>query len=92
MIAQESLAIKGHEFDLLLESLEAFLAKHQTSTKELEHIVVVNGPASFTGGRIVSLTVNTLALVNGTKLYPMDYFEYCALSGGSFPMLLEANK
>ncbi|MFZ4461255.1 MAG: hypothetical protein ACOYN2_01575 [Patescibacteria group bacterium] len=84
--------MKGHEFDLLLESLEAFLSKYHTSTKDLENIVVVNGPASFTGGRIVSLTANTLALANGTKLFPIDYFEYCHLSGRSYPMLLEANK
>ncbi len=49
VIATETINIKGHEFDLFLEVIEAFLQKHETSTKNLSNIILVNGPASFTG-------------------------------------------
>gem|GEM_PF-6865401 len=47
---------------------------------DLDGIVVVNGPGSFTAMRIVTLTLNTLAFVHKTPLYGLDFFNLATLA------------
>lgn len=54
--------------------------------------MVVNGPGSFTAMRIITLTINTLSFVHGTKLYAIDYFALGELFGWTCPMLIRANR
>lgn len=68
------------ESELFLVSLEQFLKENDISFSEIEGMVVVNGPGGFTGMRIITLTINTIAFVYGTKLYPIDFFALGELS------------
>lgn len=77
---QETLELRGHESEQFLASLGGFLAKHSLALEELEGIVVVNGPGSFTAMRIVTLTLNTITFVHGTPLYSLDFFQLLTLS------------
>jgi tRNA A37 threonylcarbamoyladenosine modification protein TsaB len=55
-------------------------------------VVVVNGPGSFTAMRIITLTINTLSFVHGTKLYSIDYFTLGKYFGWTYPIVIRANR
>lgn len=92
IVSQESIELRGRESEHFLVSLSEFLTKNSLEFQNLEGVVVVNGPGSFTAMRIITLTVNTLSLVHHTPLYSIDYFTLGELSGWSYPMLLRANR
>lgn len=89
---QKTLALKGHESEQFLVSFEEFLSDNDLLFNDLDGIVVVNGPGSFTAMRIVTLTVNTLAFVHHTPLYSLDFFNLATLGGLGYPILVKANK
>lgn len=92
-ISYQTHALGGKEFDLFLDTLEKFLADSKMSLRDIETIYLVTGPASFTGGRIMTLTLGSLAMVYPhLKLVGITLFEYWALAGNRFPMAIEANR
>lgn len=91
-LALESKEIKGKEFDLLLPWVEEVLSSVWGSIQSLDGIVIVNGPGSFTGMRIVTLTANSIAFAQNTPLYAIDIFSLGKLWGWEYPMILKANR
>lgn len=92
-IAHEAHALGGKEFDLFLITLEKFLADCGKSIRDIGTIYLVTGPASFTGGRIMTLTAGSLAMVYPhIRLVGITLFEYWAIAGNPFPMAIEANR
>ncbi|EKD30014.1 MAG: hypothetical protein ACD_78C00187G0001 [uncultured bacterium (gcode 4)] len=89
---RKTLTLKWHESEQFLATLEGFLLENSLTFAELEGIVVVNGPGSFTAMRIVTLTVNTLAFVHKTPLYSLDFFSLAVLAWLDYPMLMKANR
>ena len=67
-VAETSIMMAGNEYEQFLSSLEEFLRSQKITIAELKTIYAVAGPASFTGGRIVTLTLGTLSLVHGVPL------------------------
>ncbi len=67
-VAETSILMAGNEYEQFLSSLEEFLRSQNITVAELKTIYAVTGPASFTGGRIVTLTLGTLSLVYGVLL------------------------
>lgn len=92
IVSQESLELKGRESEYFLISLLELITKNNLEYKDLEGVIVVNGPGSFTAMRIITLTINTLSFVHHTPLYSMNYFTLGELSGWGYPILLRANR
>ncbi len=92
IVSKESLELRWRESEHFLVSLTEFLGKNKLKYEDLEGVVVINGPGSFTAMRIITLTINTLSFVHHTPLYSLDYFRFLELSGESFPMMIRANR
>ncbi len=84
--------LSGQEFERFLDAAEGACRNSGTALSALDGIVCVRGPAGFTGIRVVSLTLSTLALANGTPLFELDAFELRALAGSKFPVVFRANR
>lgn len=92
-ISHQTHSLGGKEFDLFLDTLEKFLAESNMSLMDIGTVYLVTGPASFTGGRIMTLTLGSLAMVYPhLKLVGITLFEYWTLAGNRFPMAIEANR
>lgn len=67
--------ISGREFERFLECLTETCAKAGIRPEDLEGIASVTGPAGFTGIRVVTLTLGTLAFAKNVPLFGLDYGE-----------------
>lgn len=92
IVSQESLELKGRESEHFLISLSEFLLNNKLEYQDLDGVIVVNGPGSFTAMRIITLTINTLSFVHPIPLYSINYFMLGELSGWNFPILIRANR
>lgn len=92
VVSERHVALAGSEFERFLNELEAFVSSSGWRFSDLTAIVCVNGPGPFTGMRVVTLTLNTLALVHGIPAYATDAFSCFRLSGFSGPYLIRANR
>ena len=72
-IARDVFHVVGNESTKLIPIVDRFLKDQRVSYADLENIVTVVGPGSFTGIRSISLIVNTLAFI-----YP--YLHLTAIS------------
>lgn len=80
--------VRLNESTLLIEEFDNFLKKNKREYTDLENIIVVNGPGSFTGVRTTVLLVNTINFVlkkNITTLMYFDLFE-------KYPMVKTSSK
>jgi len=66
---------KVNESTLLIEELDNFFKKNKLDYKDLENIVVVAGPGSFTWVRITILLVNTINFIIKKNITTLTYFE-----------------
>jgi tRNA A37 threonylcarbamoyladenosine modification protein TsaB len=88
-----SFDIRGKEFDQFLEILSDILKKNEIEWDAVRAIYSVTGPASFTGGRIVSLTLGAITRVyTHITLAGLTLFAYWEALGNEYPMALEANR
>ncbi|MGE4443771.1 MAG: hypothetical protein AB7E37_02115 [Candidatus Altimarinota bacterium] len=67
--------VRLNESTLLIEEFDAFLKKNNVTYTDLENIVVVNGPGSFTGVRTTVLMVNTINFVMKKNITTLTYFD-----------------
>lgn len=74
--------LKKHIFDvrlnestLLIEELDNFLSNSWLKYMDLENMVVVNWPGSFTWVRTTVLLVNTINFVIKKNITPINYFD-----------------
>jgi len=67
--------VRLQESTLLIEEFDAFLKKNHLDYTDLENIVVVNGPGSFTGVRTTVLLVNTINFVLKKNITTLTYFD-----------------
>lgn len=56
----------------LLPNIDRLLSSRTISKSDLNGIIVVSGPGSYTGGRVGVATVNALALVLNIKLQAVE--------------------
>lgn len=89
IISFESLEVQGNESQKLGDAILFFLKKYRISFEQLQEVVVVNGPGSFTGIRTIVLIVNTYAFVySHITITPISYFSL--FSG--FPIMKQSSK
>lgn len=67
--------VRLNESTLLIEEFDAFLKKNNVTYTDLENIVVVNGPGSFTWVRTTVLMVNTINFVMKKNITTLTYFD-----------------
>ena len=90
-ISTHTVDMAGIEYDRFLTELEGFLVGEGQSFSNITHIYCITGPASFTGGRIVTLTLGTIAKVYPITLIGLTLFEYWSILGNEYPMACAAN-
>ncbi|MCK9272586.1 hypothetical protein M0P65_03495 [Candidatus Gracilibacteria bacterium] len=86
------LDIKGKESNEFLLKLEELVNRNNINFKDISGIVIINGPGSFTGTRVISLIVNTINFVHHTPLSSINYFELLEYMENGYPMAIKANK
>lgn len=84
--------LSGKEFERFLAKMTEGAEKLGLKPKHLEGIACVRGPAGFTGIRVVTLTLGTLAFAVGIPLFELDYAELHALGGWNGGVLVRANR
>lgn len=67
--------VRLNESTLLIEEFDNFLKKNKREYIDLENIIVVNGPGSFTGVRTTVLLVNTINFVLKKNITTLTYFD-----------------
>lgn len=75
IITSKDIEVLWNESTLLINQLDIFLKENNTFYSDLENIVVVNWPGSFTWVRTTTLMVNTINFVNKKNITPINYFE-----------------
>lgn len=72
-IKKENILLR--ESSKLLNIIDSFLKKNNLNYKDIENIIVVNWPWSFTWVRTISLIINSISYIFNTSLTPINYFE-----------------
>jgi len=80
--------IKGNESSVLIPKLEEFLKRSSTIFSDLENIVVVNWPGSFTWVRTIVLLVNTINYLTKKKMTALSYFDLF----NNYPIIKSSSK
>ena len=76
ILFQRDISLLLNESSKLISTVWGFLSDSGVWYDDIENIVVVYGPGSFTGIRTISLFVNTLAFIYGhIFLTPTTYFD-----------------
>lgn len=83
---------KYHDFDKLTETIDTLIKKSNIDYHELQWIISLIGPGWFTGTRINSLVVNTLAYSFHIPLYPITVGEFFALQNAPLPWITSVTK
>lgn len=64
------------EAEKLMPEIQKMMDENSIDYEDLENVLVVKGPGSFTGLRIGVSTANTIAHLNKCNLYAISTFEY----------------
>lgn len=75
-VLEKSWKSKNNEAEKLLPEIATLLEKSKKNFSNIDHVIVVKGPGSFTGLRIGVTVANTIAYLNNCELYGIDTFEY----------------
>lgn len=76
VIDSSNIDILWNESSKLSWLVDVFLKKNDITYSQIENIVVVNWPWSFTWVRVISLIVNTISFVNKSlRLTAIDFFS-----------------
>jgi tRNA A37 threonylcarbamoyladenosine modification protein TsaB len=67
--------IKWNESSLLIPKIDLFLKENNLEYKELENIVCVNWPWSFTWVRTTVLAINSINYIINNNITPVSFFD-----------------
>jgi tRNA A37 threonylcarbamoyladenosine modification protein TsaB len=67
--------VKWNESSTLIPKIDELIKKNSITYNDLENMIVVNGPGSFTWVRTTVLVVNTINFIIGKNLIPLSYFD-----------------
>lgn len=76
VLAERSWESTNNEAEKLMPEIAGLLEEAGIDFGDVEHVVVVKGPGSFTGLRIGITVANTIAYLNGCGLTGLSTFEY----------------
>lgn len=75
IFAREDIHVLWNESSKLIWLLDVFLKENKTTYYDIENIVVVSGPGSFTWIRTISLIANTINYVIKKHITDISYFD-----------------
>ena len=67
--------VKGNESSTLIPQIDTLLKQNNTKYQDLENIVVVNGPGSFTWVRTTVLAANSINYIINKNMTALSYFD-----------------
>ncbi len=67
--------VKGNESSTLIPQIDKLLKTNNIDYKDLENIVVVNGPGSFTWVRTTVLAINSINYIINKNITAISYFD-----------------
>jgi len=67
--------VRLNESTKLIEELDIFLKSNNINYSQLENLVVVNWPGSFTGIRTTVLIINTINFIINKNITRINYFD-----------------
>ncbi|MFH1533574.1 MAG: tRNA (adenosine(37)-N6)-threonylcarbamoyltransferase complex dimerization subunit type 1 TsaB [Nitrospirota bacterium] len=76
LIGENSWQSHNDEAEKLMPAIAEILEKGGAEFSQIEKVIVISGPGSFTGLRVGVTVANTIAYLNGCELYAVDTFEY----------------
>lgn len=88
IISQKNIEILWNESSKLIEVIDIFLKENKITYTDLENLVVLNWPGSFTWVRTIVLAINTINFIikkNITSLSFFDLFE-------NYPIIKSSSK
>jgi len=88
IISQKQYMLGQKEYDVFLDYLTSFMDDGNIAWKDVGGISTIVGPGPFTGMRIITLTLNTIQLVEQIPLEGVEFFDFLNHAGVSFPALL----
>lgn len=75
IIHQQEIEIQGNESSLFITHLDSFLKEKNISYSDINNIVCVNGPWSFTGVRTIVLAINAINYIIKKHITALSYFD-----------------
>lgn len=81
--------VRLNESTRLIEELDSFLQSNELNYSDLENIVVINWPGSFTWVRTTILLVNTINFVIKKNITTLTYFD---LFNNTYPIIKASSK
>lgn len=82
-----------NEASTLIPNIDKLLKNNNLKYEELENIVVVNGPGSFTWVRTTTIVVNGIAYVKHIPLTEVNFFELFEKSyPSSYPIVKKSSR
>ena len=75
-MAENSWQSNSDEAEKLMPAIAELLEKASTKFSQIEKVIVISGPGSFTGLRVGVTVANTIAYLNKCELYAVETFDY----------------
>ena len=93
ILARSDFSGRGREYETLFPEIERLIHGIGRDFADLAGITVVNGPGSFTGMRIVTLTVDAIAYAHPTiRMEGIDFARLGQLLGWAYPYCQKINR
>lgn len=88
ILSKQNISVVANESSLLVNIIDEFLKNNKTNYYDLENIVVVNWPWSFTWIRAIVLIVNTINFIINKNITTINYFDLF----NNFPIIKSSSK
>ncbi len=76
LVSEYFFSVQGNEGKALPSMIDDFLKREKVDYQQIQNIVCVVGPGSFTGIRMLTLVVNTIAYIYPhISLTPLSFFD-----------------
>jgi len=75
-MSENSWQSNNDEAEKLMPAIAELLEKADAKFLQIEKVIVVSGPGSFTGLRVGVTVANTIAYLNKCELFAVDTFDY----------------
>ncbi len=76
ILSEKSWVAKNDEAEKLMPEIANLLLKNKKTYAEIQQIIVIKGPGSFTGLRVGVTVANTISYLTKAKLFAVNTFEY----------------
>lgn len=76
LLAEKSWESESNEAEKLMPEINSLLKKKKKNAAEINRVIVVKGPGSFTGLRVGVTVANAIAYLNKCDLFGVDTCEY----------------